>query len=343
MHWRTHLSIAKWIGRTLKLDRETILKLADGSIAPDKWKDYPHHNVSVSNRKIYLRITRARRFFLKNDNRCFFELGAALHYIADKFVVTPSSDPGHVNLEEEIDKVSRQLRRTPPSGALDKEISSLDFKEEDKELLTGSSIVQGKERTLLLASIAPSRSIKFRIDALLVLRIVYRICFKVTKAILSSKTPPNNLRHMFKGYIDNLNLKLSRLKVYAIAIILLPLVIWFKPPISPVTYLGPIAYGAIIMYNLMTLLPIVLILRKDKKKSKIKACVKLKENSITLYGFFFLVAATFLLVAIRIPSRIWPISVICGLLGLLHLYCSRLLPPVDKDIKEEVDWYAWES
>jgi len=45
MLWKTHIRIANEVVRKLGISKSSIEadRLREGSVTPDKWKDYPHH------------------------------------------------------------------------------------------------------------------------------------------------------------------------------------------------------------------------------------------------------------------------------------------------------------
>jgi len=59
-------------------------RLIDGVLAPDKWKDYPHHR--GKSETIQQHLLESRRLFLINDmSNCYYHLGVAFHYIQDAY------------------------------------------------------------------------------------------------------------------------------------------------------------------------------------------------------------------------------------------------------------------
>ena len=63
MLWKTHIRISYKILSKLDIPSATYKanQLREGSIAPDKWKDYPHHHGKSEN--IKTNILKARKFF----------------------------------------------------------------------------------------------------------------------------------------------------------------------------------------------------------------------------------------------------------------------------------------
>ena len=108
MLWKTHLKISfEVLNRLgLSLSPEVTMHFKDGIIAPDQWKDYPHHYGKSEEIKRYL--LKARRYFLKDDFvNAFFQLGVALHYIQDSYTSVVSyyssnNEVWHKKWEEDI-------------------------------------------------------------------------------------------------------------------------------------------------------------------------------------------------------------------------------------------------
>ena len=96
MLWKTHIRIAYKILSKLGLPNSTseANQLREGSIAPDKWKDYPHHHWKSESIRTHILV--ARKFFLSNNlSKAYFHLGVALHYIQDSFTsLSPCRNSG---------------------------------------------------------------------------------------------------------------------------------------------------------------------------------------------------------------------------------------------------------
>ncbi len=76
--------------------------LKDGAIAPDQWKDYPHHFGKEDKIRNYLNL--ARSDFLRDDKpNTYYNLGVAFHYIQDSYTTYPSYLPKHQQWEEWIE------------------------------------------------------------------------------------------------------------------------------------------------------------------------------------------------------------------------------------------------
>ena len=152
MLWRTHIRISYKI-----LDRLGIPKsgaeaasLREGIIAPDKWKDFPHHHDKDSD--IEEHIMKARGFFLDNDleNACF-HLGVALHYVQDSYTSLSTRSEYHTRWEEQMDEAyfTDNIQRLVEKAFYNRP----DRREEYMELADFlSEKIEGKEATLRLAT-----------------------------------------------------------------------------------------------------------------------------------------------------------------------------------------------
>lgn len=104
MLWKTHIRISNEVLRRLgiTLSNEVYSRFKDGIIAPDKWKDYPHHYGKTE--LIRKNLLFARQSYLKNNlPDTFYYLGVALHYIQDSYTSMASFYPKHQSWEEDIE------------------------------------------------------------------------------------------------------------------------------------------------------------------------------------------------------------------------------------------------
>lgn len=99
----THIRIAHMIAAKLKLPQQAASYLAGGSVAPDDWKDFPHHFGKEWKTRSY--IVNARRHFVNGQHlQSLSALGVAFHYIQDKWVTVSSKDGmKHSDWERRID------------------------------------------------------------------------------------------------------------------------------------------------------------------------------------------------------------------------------------------------
>ena len=194
MLWKTHIRIANEILHRLGIPKNSIQasRLKEGSIIPDKWRDYPHHHGKSGTIQRY--ILDARRFFLAGDlaNACF-NLGVALHYVQDSYTSLSSRSKHHSSWEQQIEDsffvnnleecVTRAFRDRP------------DRREEytaRARLLSDN--VEGKEKTLRLAAM-PAPGLTFSghhiygrpyVD----LNFALKASFLIAKSVLGSRECP---------------------------------------------------------------------------------------------------------------------------------------------------------
>ena len=96
---KTHIAIAKKISKDLELESKPTKLLINGSTAPDLWGNFPHHRRKEGD--ILRRIAKARIMFLQDDDEYYHELGIALHYLEDKWTLSPRVADEHTNYERE--------------------------------------------------------------------------------------------------------------------------------------------------------------------------------------------------------------------------------------------------
>lgn len=338
MKWQTHLRIAEWIGSELNFSKPELLKLAQGSIAPDKWWDHSfHHNHKYLDRKIIERIVRARKLFL-NQGRVargqatypFFELGIALHYIVDR-LVPQTSYLRHIEIEEEIDKISQSRREGKHKWSKEeykkhieetrKEIEGLELREEEKTLLLDPGWTRGKKNTLTLAL----TNLPTNIDSNLLFHIASRISIGVTLSIMSKAPPPMLLWEKYNFATKSISKNIPKFIYHSIFVIVLPFLFLAYEGV------GGIGYLLTLLLNLLVLIPIVSILRKD---NNFKAYLNFRERSKTLFVFFLLVSL------VTLGYKLFLAGVVLFLLALLHLFYPKIM--IDREIEDEINWYEWD-
>ena len=155
MLWKTHIRISFEVLNRLgiSLSPEETENFKKGIIAPDKWKDYPHHHGKSENIKQHL--MKSRGFFLKDDLPfAFFHLGVALHYIQDSYTSFASFYPKHQSWEESIEcaNFTYDLIKTINYSLRDKEW--------ERKRCLGLAVAlskkaQGRDNTLYLATLLP--------------------------------------------------------------------------------------------------------------------------------------------------------------------------------------------
>ncbi|MDI6839360.1 MAG: hypothetical protein QMD71_00665 [bacterium] len=338
MKWNSHLRIAKWVGSALNLSQPNLLKLADGSVAPDnRWDHRYHHNHRYLDSKIRNHIIKARGLFLKGDDKCFFETGVALHYIQDRCLPTESYIR-HLNIEEELAKISEtkpgSRRSLSTKGYLQletvrKRIMESNIGEMEKELLLSLQSVKEKSFTISLALI----NLPANIESKLLLNIITRISLGVATSILSHDPPFQLLVEKFKVVTKTLTSATTKFKVHMGIEIILPLLFLYYGKI------GILAYILITVVNLLSLLPCIAILKKAIPKRTIKAYIRLQENSKLLFTFFALVTLVTIVVSIIFLHKVLLAGLILALISLLHLIYPKI--SIDDEVTDEIDWYNW--
>lgn len=199
MLWKTHLRISFEVLNRLgiSLSPETTQHFREGIIAPDQWKDYPHHY--GKSKEIKHHLMKARRYFLKDDSaNAFFHLGVAFHYIQDSHTSFASFYPNHHSWEESIENSSftNHLIKT-----IDYALSNK--KDERKRCLwlaeALSNKAQGRDHTLYLATLAGHEQSKSFAKPIVDLNLALRASYVVAESVLSSKTCSSLEEKMSEG------------------------------------------------------------------------------------------------------------------------------------------------
>ena len=214
MLWKSHIRIAYKILSELGLPSSTYEanQLREGSIAPDKWKDYPHHHGKSESIKI--NILKARKFFLSNDlSKAYFHLGVALHYIQDSFTSLSPFKNEQMQWENEIQQsnIVENLE----------ELVQSKFKEDQygiekylKIITKLKSEIEGKEQTLQIATLPSQIEHEYWGASLegypsFDLNFAYRVSLTISKSVLGSKTNPKlqeKLENILKDYEKKLKI-----------------------------------------------------------------------------------------------------------------------------------------
>ena len=108
MLWKTHIRISNEVLRRLEitLSNDVYERFKEGVIAPDRWKDYPHHYGKSD--EIARNLLSARQFYLQDNLQdAFYYLGVALHYIQDSYTSvisydSPNNQMWHQNYEQAL-------------------------------------------------------------------------------------------------------------------------------------------------------------------------------------------------------------------------------------------------
>ena len=202
MLWKTHLRISFEVLRRLEisLTPEVSQKFKDGIIAPDKWKDFPHHHGKSEQIKQYL--MKSRRYFLQDAYpNAFFNLGVALHYIQDSHTSFASFYPKHQSWEESIEysHFTSDLKKTINY--------SLRYKGWERERCLRlaealSKNAQGRDNTLYLATLSGHEASKSFAKPIVDLNLALRASYVVIESVLSSKNSPA-LENILRAELSN--------------------------------------------------------------------------------------------------------------------------------------------
>lgn len=207
MLWRTHIRMANEIlyRRGVSKSSFEVTHFREGVIAPDKWRDFPHHH--GKERSIEKHIMKARGFFLNNElAKTYFHLGVALHYIQDSYTSLSTRSKHHTRWEEQIDQAyfTDDLQQLVERTFYNRPDRREEYLERAK-LLSGK--IEGKETTLRLATL-PSPGLSYwgyrkwgkpYVDANFALRVSYLI----SKSVFAPKRCPKlqeELNHVRREY-----------------------------------------------------------------------------------------------------------------------------------------------
>jgi len=190
MLWKTHLRISFEVLRRLgiSLSNEVAESFKNGILAPDQWKDYPHHHGKSESIKEYL--MKSRGCFLQDDlPNAFFHLGVALHYIQDSYTSMASFYPKHRSWEEDIEyaNFTYDLEK-----AIDHSLSNKWY-ERDRCLQLAnilSNKAEGRDNTLYMATLSGHAASKSFAKPIVDLNLGLRASYAVTESVLSSKNCP---------------------------------------------------------------------------------------------------------------------------------------------------------
>lgn len=212
MLWRTHIRIVNEILRKLgfSLSSSEAARLREGVIAPDKWRDFPHHH--GKSETIRRHLVKARMFFLDgNLPEACFHLGVTLHYIQDSYTSLSTRSRHHTRWEEQMDQayftdnLQELVQRAFPNRP--------DRREEYMRIATWlSRELEGKISTLGLATASgpglsfwgPQQWGKPHVDVNFALKASYVI----SRSVFSQKDCPKldeELKLILKEYEEKMN------------------------------------------------------------------------------------------------------------------------------------------
>ena len=192
MLWKTHIRISNEVLRRLNVNLSSDLysRFKEGVLAPDVWKDYPHHYGKTG--AIQTNLQYARQSFLQDNHMdAFYYLGVALHYIQDAYTSVisykgPKNREWHHNYEQGIEDADFLY------GIYSKlqyffQNNNYQFNKFSSILSQLSNKVEGKYETLRIATLVgdtPSQQTgKPRVD----LNLALKACIVITESVLSPK------------------------------------------------------------------------------------------------------------------------------------------------------------
>jgi hypothetical protein len=162
-------------------------RFREGSVAPDKWADYPHHYGKEGKIRRYL--LEARGSYLKGDMpSTLFNLGVAFHYVQDSYTSLTSRSPKHTSWEEQIEEAQlvSDLANLVEWTFRDRR----NLKEEYTRIMRRlSGNIEGEKATLELAVLAGDQYQEYghpKVD----LNFAFRVCNSIAKSVLGPKTNP---------------------------------------------------------------------------------------------------------------------------------------------------------
>jgi len=220
MLWKTHLRISFEALRKLgiTLTNEVNQSFRNGILAPDQWKDFPHHHGKSNDIRNHL--MKSRGYFLQDNlPKAYFHLGVALHYIQDSYtsVVSyrgPKRQIWHQNWEERIENsyFVSNLEKTITYSLRNKQ-SERDRCLRLAHILSKGAI--GRDNTLYVATLSGHQASENSAKPIVDLNLGLKASYVVTKSVLSAKNCPaleaklkNNLTN-HEGLMINAEIELS--------------------------------------------------------------------------------------------------------------------------------------
>jgi hypothetical protein len=193
MLWSTHIAISNEVLRTLNINLtdKVYSRYKAGVIAPDQWKDYPHH-YGKSN-AIMNNLMAARQNYLQNClPETFYYLGVAFHYIQDAYTSVISygsrnNEIWHHNYEQSIEDA-------PFVNDVSKTIQYY-FRDDLQQLRKYSQIertlsqkLQGKNATLQVATMVGRNPSTQTGKPIIDRNLALEACADIMESVLSAKT-----------------------------------------------------------------------------------------------------------------------------------------------------------
>jgi hypothetical protein len=189
MLWKTHARITFEVIKRLgiPLSNFEASRLKEGVLAPDTWKDYPHHY--KKEREIQQNLLLSRKYFIADDfPNAYYYLGVALHYIQDSYTSMASFYPGHHGWEESIENCNCVSNL---DEAINYWLKGNSF-ERSRCLGLSNALsceVQGKDTTLNVATLSGHEALQTFAKPIIDFNLGFRASYLVTKSVLS---PRNN-------------------------------------------------------------------------------------------------------------------------------------------------------
>jgi hypothetical protein len=190
MLWKTHLRISFEVMRILNisLSDEVAQSFKNGILAPDHWKDYPHHH--GKSEKIKAHLMKSRGCFLQDDfPNAFYNLGVALHYIQDSYTSMASFYPKHDSWEKSIE----HAHFTNDLGETIRRSLNGNLYERDRCLQLANILskeAQGRDNTLYVATLSGHAASRSFAKPIVDLNLALRASYVVAESVLSSKKCP---------------------------------------------------------------------------------------------------------------------------------------------------------
>jgi hypothetical protein len=184
----------------ISLTDEVAQSFKNGILAPDKWKDYPHHYGKSEEIETYL--IKSREYFLQDDfPNAFFNLGVALHYIQDSYTSYASFYPKHNSWEESIeyayfaDDLEETIRRSLNSNPY----------ERDRCLQLANILsrkAQGRDNTLYMATLSGHAASRSFARPIVDLNLGLRASYVAAESALSSRNSPALKDELRRGLLN---------------------------------------------------------------------------------------------------------------------------------------------
>ena len=176
----------------------------NGIVAPDQWKDYPHHHGKSENIKEHL--MKSRGYFLQDDlPKSFFHLGVALHYIQDSYTSvvsynSPNRQIWHQNWEQDIE-TSNIVGDQDFEKMINYSLMKNNFQRE-RCLRIAHSLsrgTEGRDNTINVATLSGHGESISNAKPIVDLNLGFRASLVVIESVLSSKNCPALENELRKG------------------------------------------------------------------------------------------------------------------------------------------------